>query len=191
RQRRGGIIGIGLEPGDDLVDVLRTDGNKNVIIATALGKAVRFHEKDVRPMGRAAKGVRGITLQPGDEVIGMVVADESKSLLTVCGNGFGKRSPVNEYRFTNRGGKGVTNIKDLDRNGKVVAIKVVDDDTEIMFISQHGIVIRVKATDISVIGRATKGVRLMRLREGDKVVDAARILQQKQHEKEIEKAGKE
>jgi DNA gyrase subunit A len=176
RPRQGGIWGINLTEGDDLVDVIKTDGTQQIILATKDGNAVRFNETDVRPVGRYSQGVRGIKLRGEDEVIGMVVADESKSLLTVTENGFGKRTPVTDYRLINRGGSGVINIKTTDRNGKVVSIKSVTDEDELMFVSVLGQIIRTSAKFISVIGRNTQGVRLMRLDENDKIADAARLI---------------
>ncbi|GAI75462.1 unnamed protein product, partial [marine sediment metagenome] len=167
--RRGGIIALSLDSGDELISVRKTDGERNLIIATREGMAVRFSEKDLRPMGRTARGVRGIRLKrEGDSVVEMVVGREDITLLTVTGKGYGKRTPVGDYRLINRGGSGVINIKCTEKNGKVVAVKSVNDEDELMLISQKGIGIRVNAKDISKIGRATQGVRIMRLNEGDK-----------------------
>jgi len=137
---------------------------------------VKFEEKDARDIGRSARGVRGIRLRKGDEVKGMVIADETKSLLTITENGYGKRSLITDYRLIKRGGSGVINIICSERNGTVVAIKSVADADELMLISRKGILIRVPAKDISVIGRNTQGVRLMRLEDGDKVIGAAKIV---------------
>ena len=176
RPRKGGIIAISFNEGDELVDVVMTDGNMNVIMATADGMAVRCSEQDMRPMGRNATGVRGITLRDKDEVIGMVMAEDDKTLLTVTENGYGKRTLVSEYRFIKRGGVGVKDIECSERNGKAVAIRSVTDDDEIMLISQQGIIIRTAVKEISVIGRATQGVRVMKLEQGDKLVDIAKII---------------
>lgn len=176
RQRNGGIRAITVNEGDALVEVVLTDGKMNVIIATRDGMAVRFSEQDVRAMGRSAAGVRGITLRDSDYVVGMVIAEDEKSLLTVTENGYGKRSPISEYRFIKRGGVGVKNIICSERNGPVAAIRSVTDDDELMLISQKGIIIRTAVKEISVIGRATQGVRVMKLEEGDKLVDAAMIV---------------
>jgi DNA gyrase subunit A len=177
RPRKGGIIGLSLNPGDELISVRKTDGERNLIIATREGMAVRFSEKTLRPMGRTARGVRGIRLKrEGDFVVEMVVGREDRSLLTVTEKGYGKRTPVGDYRLINRGGSGVINIKCTEKNGKVVAVKSVNDEDELMLISQRGIGIRVNAKDVSKIGRATQGVRIMKLNEGDKVVAAARIV---------------
>ncbi len=172
--RKGGIIAITLEEGDELISVRMTDGSQQVILATGNGSAVRFNESDIRITGRSAKGVRGIRLRE-DAVVGMVVAEETRSLLTVCEKGFGKRTPISDYRLINRGGFGVINIQTSERNGKVVGISSVSDDDELMFISRNGIVIRVPAKDISVIGRNTQGARIMRLDEKDRVVAVAKV----------------
>jgi len=176
RPRAGGIRGITINEGDELVDVVLTDGSSNVIIATNNGMAVRFAETDVRPMGRSAAGVRGITLRDTDCVVGMVIAEDDKTLLTATENGYGKRTLVSEYRLIRRGGVGVTNILCSERNGKVVSIRTVTDDDEIMLISKNGIIIRTPVKEISTIGRATQGVRLMKLEEGDKLVDVAKLV---------------
>jgi DNA gyrase subunit A len=175
KPRKGGILAIGITPEDELITVSLTDGSKKIIIATEQGMAVHFHEKDVRPMGRTARGVIGIKLRKGDKVIGAVVAEDNKTLFTVTEKGYGKRTPVQDYRLISRGGVGVTNAKITDKNGKVVAIKNVADDDEIILISQQGIVIRTAAKGIGIVGRATQGVRVMRLHEKDKLVAAAKI----------------
>lgn len=176
RPRQGGIWAINLNENDDVVDVVMTNGEKQLILATAEGNAVRFNETDVRDVARHSQGVRGIRLKGEDYVVGMVVSDESKTLLTITENGYGKRTPITDYRLINRGGSGVINIKTSERNGKVVVIKEVLDEDELMLISVNGQVIRTSAKFISVIGRNTQGVRLMRLDAGDKVADAARIV---------------
>ncbi len=177
RPRKGGIIALNLNSSDELISVRKTDGERNLIIATRNGMAVRFREKDLRPMGRTAKGVRGIRLKrEGDSVVEMVVGRGDRTLLTVTNKGYGKRTPVGDYRLINRGGSGVINIKCTEKNGKVVAVKSITEEDELMLISQKGIAIRINAKDVSKIGRATQGVRIMRLGEGDKVVAAARIV---------------
>ena len=176
KPRKGGIIAMNLDEDDELINAAITDGTKEIIIATKKGMAVRFNEKDARPIGRSARGVKGINLKPGDEVIGMVVADLSKTLLSITENGFGKRSKIEDYRLVRRGSIGVINIKTSDRNGEVVSIKTVDEEDELMFISKKGIVIRVPVKGISTIGRNTQGVTLMRLKDKDKVVSAAKVI---------------
>ncbi|MBI4140212.1 DNA gyrase subunit A, partial [Candidatus Woesearchaeota archaeon] len=176
--RKGGILAIELEHGDFLIGVELTDGNKQIILATAEGLAVRFDENDVRPVGRTAKGVIGIRLKEQDVVVDAVVVDETKSLLTITELGYGKRSLVGDYRLISRGGVGVINVKITEKNGRVVAVKPVTDADEIMLMSQKGVVIRVPASDISVVGRNSQGVRVMRLEEGDRIVTTAVILRE-------------
>ncbi len=175
--RATGIIAITLEPGDELIGVMLTDGNQQIILATKNGAALRFEENKVRPTGRSAMGVKGITLRD-DEVIGVVVASDEKTLLTLTEHGYGKRTAVSDYRLTNRGGVGVRNIICSERNGKAIAIKSVTDEDEVMFISQKGNIIRVPAKGISVIGRNTQGVRLIKLEESDKAVSIAKIVKE-------------
>lgn len=173
--RQGGIIAITLRENDELVDVKLTSGNFDMILATKNGMAVKFNEEDVRPMGRAATGVRGITLEENDELIGMDYAPPNATLLTITENGYGKRTNLEEYRLINRGGKGVINIQTTERNGKVVGIKTVTDEEDVMIITKQGIIIRVPAKTISVIGRNTQGVTIMKLKESDKVTNITKV----------------
>lgn len=173
--RRDGIIAINLDEGDDLVEVKLTDGNREIILGTTKGQAIRFSEKDVQPYGRTSRGVKGIALRKGDYVVSMDTTQEDAQVLVVTANGFGKRTPVEDYRLQTRGGKGIINIKTSPRNGQVVALQVLYPDEEIMMISAEGIIIRLRAGDVSVIGRATQGVTLMRLGEGDKLVAMAAV----------------
>ena len=173
KERRNGKIAINLK-NDELIDVLLTDGNKEIIIGTSNGIASRFRERDVRVTGRNASGVRGIRLEENDEVVGLTIANENETLLTITEDGFGKRTEINEYRLTGRGGKGVADIK-ADKVGKVVGIMDVKEEYGIMIITSKGNVIRIKAKDISLIGRATQGVRLIKLAGDDKVVGIARV----------------
>ena len=175
RPRANGIKAINLDSDDSLVNVKLTTGTDTIIIATKKGMAIKFSEKLVRAIGRVARGVKGITLRENDEVIGMEIADENKQILTITQKGYGKRTKVSEYRLINRGGKGVINIICSERNGNVVAIKSVDDDDEILLISKQGIMIRIRSNDVSVIGRNTQGMRLMKLNSNDEVVAAAKI----------------
>ncbi|HIH47493.1 TPA: DNA gyrase subunit A, partial [Candidatus Woesearchaeota archaeon] len=175
RPRQGGIRAISLGELDDLVNALLTDGKKQILLATKKGNAVKFNEEDCRPIGRTGQGVIGIRLEEGDEVIGAILADDTKAVLTVTENGYGKRSDIAEYRLIGRGGKGVINIQCSERNGDVVAVDSVTDEDEVMMISQSGIVIRMPCKGISIIGRNTQGVRLMKLDEKDKVVSATKI----------------
>jgi len=175
KPRKGGIKAISLSPEDELVNVMLTDGTQNILIATEQGKAVRFKETDIRPMGRTARGVRGIKLKKDDQIIGMIRGEENKTLLTITEKGYGKRTAMQEYRTSNRGGSGVTNIKITDKNGKIVGIKAVTSQDDIMLISQKGIILRIPAKSISVIGRATQGVRIMKLSPDDKLVAVANV----------------
>jgi DNA gyrase subunit A len=175
--RRGGINAMNIPEDDSLIEAKMTDGTCDVILATREGQAIRFHEDKVRDMGRTAYGVKGITLaKKDDRVIGMVVVKRDATLLTVTEKGYGKRTSISDYRVTNRGGKGIINIKCSDRNGKVVDIKEVVTDDELMLITQKGIIIRQPVKQISVIGRATQGVRLINLDANDEVVDVARVV---------------
>ncbi len=173
--RRDGIIAISLNEEDQLVDVKLTNGEEEIVLATRKGQAIRFPEEQVRPTGRNTRGVKGINLAANDVVVGMETVRPKAYLLTVTANGFGKRTLLTAYRAQTRGGKGVINIKVNQRNGHVVAVQVVTSDEEIMMVSAEGIVIRFSAEDISKIGRATQGVTLMRLDQGDTVVAVARV----------------
>ncbi|MBD3203682.1 DNA gyrase subunit A [Candidatus Woesearchaeota archaeon] len=175
RPRRGGIWAINLEDDDDLIGVVLTDGTKQIILASRFGQAVKFNEIDARPIGRYSKGVIGMRLRKKDEVVGMVIANDDKTLLTVTENGYGKRTEISDYRLINRGGLGVINIKTTKRNGNVVAIKSVTDEDEVILISKEGKIIRTACKLISIIGRNTQGVRLMKLNPGDKCIDVAKI----------------
>ncbi len=174
--RKGGIIAVSLKDDDELINVINTSGENQIILATRKGQAVRFKETDIRPMGRQASGVRGAKLKENDKIIGMVKADDSRTLLTITENGYGKRSYVKDYRLISRGGSGVRNIICSERNGKVVAVKSITDDDDLMFISKEGITIRTPAKDLRIIGRNTQGLKLMGLNKGDKVVAAAKIV---------------
>jgi DNA gyrase subunit A len=175
RPRKGGIVGIKLREEDELVQVRLTPGWLKFVIASRNGRAVRFDEKDVRESGRVSMGVRGIRLGKEDSVVGMEVSSSDSTLLTVTERGYGKRTDFDAYRLINRGGKGVLNIKITEKNGKVVAIKSVNESEEIMLVSQSGIIIRVPVSGIAHIGRATQGVRVMRMNSGDRVTTVARI----------------
>jgi len=172
---RNGLIGITLDEDDELVGVRLTDGNEHILLVTAQGQAIRFPEDTVRPMGRAARGVLGVRLEEGDYVVAMDVVRPGADLLVVTELGYGKRTPLEEYRVTNRGGKGIRTLQVTRRNGLVAAASVVRDGEEVMIISAEGIMIRMKVDDISRQGRATQGVRLMRLGDADKVVAVAHI----------------
>ncbi|KYK25775.1 DNA gyrase subunit A [Euryarchaeota archaeon SM23-78] len=175
RPRKGGIIAINLNPGDEVIEVVLTDGHQKILVASSNGQAVKFFEADARPIGRGSFGVRGIRLGKDDKVIGMIIARDDETVLTITENGYGKRTMMEEYRLISRGGKGVRNIICSPRNGKVVCIRAVKDEDEIMVVSKKGILIRVPVINISVIGRNTQGVRIMKLDPGDKVVSVAKI----------------
>ncbi len=176
RPRKGGIIALKIDEGDELVSVRLTHGNSQILIATAKGMAIRFKENDVRSIGRNARGVIGVRLRKGDYVVGAVVADDTKTLLTVTENGYGKRTVIKEYRLIKRGGVGVKNIITDERNGNVVSVQSVTEEDSVMLISKNGIIIRVPCKGISLIGRNTKGVRIMKLKDGDKVVACAKVV---------------
>jgi DNA gyrase subunit A len=177
--RKVGIKAIKLAEGDRLCQVLMSDGQNEIFIGTRQGMAVRFHESEVRPMGRDVSGVRGVTLREGDEVVGMCLGRPGSTLLSVCENGYGKRSAIEDYRLTKRGGIGVINIKTTERNGNVIAILDVIDRDDIMMMTQSGMAVRASLQDIRIIGRATQGVRLINLKEGDLLTSAVRIEEDK------------
>ena len=186
--RQTGIIAIRLDDGDELVGVAITDGSKEIVLATKLGYAARFSESDVRATGRATYGVKGVTLRQKDEVVSMAVVSPEDHLLTVTENGYGKRSLVESYRKTRRGGKGVITIKTGGRNGDVISVKAVSDDDEIIFTSVKGMVIRMPVHGIRLQGRATLGVRLMRLKEIDRITAVARLVDAAEEERMVESA---
>jgi len=173
--KKTGIIAIGLDEGDRLIGVRHIFPGQQVLLATRDGMAIRFPEKTVRSMGRSAHGVRGIRLGKDDGVVGLILADEKATVLTVCQHGYGKRTAIGEYRLTNRGGKGVINIKTTERNGKVVGVVEAQDEDEVMIMTQKGMVIRCPMAKVRTIGRATQGVRVIALEEGDQAVVVARV----------------
>jgi DNA gyrase subunit A len=173
RPKRGGIIGVGLKEGDSLIRAIITSGQDDILLSTAKGQTIRFHESDVRPMGRPAAGVIGVKFKrDGDQVVDVAVANDQATLLTVCANGYGKRSPMPEYPVHGRGGQGVVNVKGLERNGDVVAAKRCSGDEDLIMISEQGMVVRTPARDVREIGRSSMGVRVMTLNENDRVVEA-------------------
>jgi len=174
--RKGGIIGITLEKDDALIGVAMTDGKEELLIGTHQGKAIRFPEAKVRDMGRAARGVKGISLAKKDEVIAMVLPHKDTTILTVTELGFAKRTPVEEYRLTSRGGKGVINIKVTKKNGEAVALKTVNDQDELMVITQNGMFLRCAIKDIRSTGRSAQGVRLIKLQDKDRVSCVAPVI---------------
>ncbi|UJP64301.1 DNA gyrase subunit A [Mongoliitalea daihaiensis] len=189
RPRTNGIIALNIREDDQLLAVDMTDGNSHIIIAAKSGRAIHFHESTVRPMGRTATGVKAITLTDvNDEVIGMVCASrEDANLLVVSEKGYGKRSPLEEYRITNRGGKGVRAMNVTEKTGHLVAIKEVVDSDDLMIINKSGITIRTPVSELRVMGRATQGVRLIKLSEGDEISSVEKI----RKEEEVESADGE
>jgi DNA gyrase subunit A len=175
RPKRGGIRAINLDEGDRLIGVSLVGREDQIVLATSNGYAIRFDEDDVRAMGRAAGGVRGISLREKDKVVDLVVGRPGVQLLAAVENGFGKRTPLDEYRHTNRGGMGVINIKVNERNGNVVNVVVVDDKTELLLLTERGMIQRIQAGEIRETGRAAQGVRLMVLEEGDRLTTMAKI----------------
>src|SRR5690606_40054583 len=168
-----------------LVGVKITDGDQDILLSTAKGMSIRFHESEVRSMGRTAFGVKGITLDPGDEVVGVELVDAGSTLLTVTENGYGKRTEASEYRVQGRGGKGIIDIKTTERNGRVAALAQVKDNDEVMLVTNGGMLIRMKAGEISVIGRNTQGVRLISLESADeKVAGLSRLPEEEKDETE-------
>jgi DNA gyrase subunit A len=169
RPRAGGIIAISLLPNDELIAARITDGTQNVFLGSAKGKSIRFHESDVRPSGRVARGVRGLRLDSGDRIVGMEVLSHGQTLFAATENGFGKRTSIDEYPLQRRGGKGVITIKTTERNGLVVGIVLVDENDDLMLMTDSGKLIRISVGGISVISRNTQGVKLIEMSPGEKV----------------------
>lgn len=187
RPRQNGVNAITLREDDGLIEVCMTNGNNEVLIANRNGRAIRFHESAVRVMGRTASGVRGMTLDddPSDEVVGMVCIKnkETDTVLVVSEQGYGKRSEIEDYRMTNRGGKGVKTLNITEKTGKLVAIKNVTEENDIMIINKSGITIRMKVTDLNVIGRATQGVRLINLgKRNDEIASVCKVLSESEEQ---------
>jgi DNA gyrase subunit A len=181
RPRPSGLRALSIEDDDELVAVMHAKGDEDVIIGTSQGMAIRFDQKEVRSMGRAAFGVKGITLEQGDRVVGAELARPGATLFTMTENGYGKRTAIEEYRLTHRGGKGVIDIKTGDRNGNVVAMLQVTDADQVMIITNKGTLIRSRVADVSIIGRNTQGVRVMALsQDGEKVVGATRAPEERE-----------
>ncbi|HEY4320628.1 MAG TPA: DNA gyrase subunit A [Gemmatimonadales bacterium] len=173
--RTVGINAINIDPDDELIDVQKTRGNDDIVLATSYGMSIRFHETDAREMGRATSGVKGIELDKGDTVIGMVVVKERAELLVVSERGIGKRSPLADYRVQKRGGKGIITMQQTEKTGKLIALKDVLPEDELMMITKGGVIIRCPVEGIRVSGRNTQGVKLMNLDAGDHIVDVARV----------------
>jgi DNA gyrase subunit A len=173
RPRAGGIIALDLAPEDELIKAHITDGTQNVFLASAAGKSIRFHESDIRPSGRISRGVRGMRLDVDDRIVGMEAVRYSQTLFAVTENGFGKRTSIDEYPVHKRGGKGVITIKTTQRNGLVVGLLEVQDDQDVMLVTDRGKIIRMPVSNISVISRNTQGVKLIDMESGERVVSAA------------------
>ena len=187
--RKGGIIAITLGKGDKLISSVLSTGEDEICMATRDGKAIRFKEKDIRPMGRSAQGVKGITLKKKDKVVGMDKVDPEGTLLTVTEKGFGKRTKFDEYRMQSRGGSGIINLKIVEKNGPVVGTKSVREGDEIMLISKNGMVVRVAVSGISQIGRATQGVRVINLKSSDRLTSVAKVVAEEEEEAATEQQG--
>jgi DNA gyrase subunit A len=180
RPRQGGIIAITINEGDELIEALKTDGNSFLMLGSNYGQSIRFHETQVRPMGRGAAGVIGLRLSTkfeDDFVIGMLaVQDTTDTIMVVSENGYGKRSAVEDYRITKRGGKGIRTLNITEKTGKLVAIGNVTEEEQLMIVTRSGIAIRMKISNVRTMGRATQGVRLIKIHEGDDVASVARIV---------------
>jgi DNA gyrase subunit A len=184
--RRSGVTAASLKKNDALKDVRLTDGTQDIVIGTQEGLSIRFHEKEVRPMGRTAAGVRGIRLEKGDKVVGMVTLKRSDTtLLVATDRGYGKRSEAKEYRVSHRGGKGIITVKTSDKTGKMVAIREVTATDDVVIVTSNGMIIRQNASDIRVAGRNTQGVRLIRLEEGDTIADVAAVVADEGEREEV------
>ena len=178
RPRTNGINAITIKEDDELLEAKLTNGNSQIMLAVKSGKAIRFEEGKTRPMGRNASGVRGIRLKDNkDEVVGMIsVNDMDANILVVSENGFGKRSSLEDYRLTNRGGKGVKTISITEKTGKLVTLKSVSDSDDLMIINKSGIAIRMQVEDLRVMGRATQGVKVISLKDGDSIAAVAKVM---------------
>ena len=189
--RKGGIIALTLSEEDELISVSLTDGSGEILIGTRGGKSIRFSENDVRPTGRTAQGVRGIMLEKSDCVVGASIVCEGCHVLTVTENGFGKRTEIGEYRLQSRGGKGVLNYNITGKTGQVVGLTVVSGEDDIMLISSDGVIIRFAAQGVSIVGRVTQGVILMRLSSDVRLVNLARTVHEEEDEEESDTDGEE
>lgn len=189
--RSTGIIAIGIDEGDELMDVQLTLGNQDIFLGTRMGMAIRFHEEDVREMGRGARGVRGIMLAPEDTVVGMEIPSEGSGMATITEKGYGKRTTVSEYRLQTRGGKGTINLRTAPRVGNVTGICQVTGDEDLMLISDAGKIIRVRVEEVSLIHRSTQGVRLIDLDENERLVGIARVEREEEIEEILENGVEE
>jgi DNA gyrase subunit A len=173
--RANGIIALKLEDDDSLITCAITNGKQEVLIATKFGKAIRFSEEEIRPMGRASRGVTGIRFEDGDKVIGMEVLSGNSTILSVCENGYGKRTPLEEYRSQSRGGKGIYTIKVTDRNGPVVGILQVEESDDLMIMTSSGKITRFNVNEVGIIGRLTQGVKLMSVESNEHVISLCKV----------------
>ena len=177
RPRQNGVNAIVIREGDQLIDAKLTSGNAEVMVAAREGKAIRFNEQTVRPIGRVGAGVRGISIEDNDEVVGMICIEpeSGQDVLVLSENGYGKRTDLDEYRITNRGGKGVKTINVTEKTGQLISIQAVTDDNDLMIINRSGLTIRTSADQIRVAGRATQGVKVIDLREGDSIASVTAV----------------
>ena len=182
--RKTGIIGITLKDEDEIIDVRITDGTSDVILVTRTGLSIRFNEEEARPVGRTSMGVKGITLGKDDYVIGMepITSEKDNYILAITENGFGKRTEVEEYRPQSRAGKGILTYKTTEKTGHIIGVKVVTDNDDVMLITASGVIIRIKVNDISILGRNTQGITLMRTSEGGRVVNLAKLVSEEVEE---------
>ena len=194
RPKKTGIIAIKLKEDDSLIGASLCRAGQEVVLGTRAGKAIRFDEADIRPMGRTAAGVGGINLSADDEVVDMAILDpaqEGVTLLTACANGFGKKTAVENYRRQKRNGAGIISIKATSRNGPVVGLKAVREEDDIVLMSREGLLMRTQASEISVMGRSTQGVNLMRLQDGDTLVAIECVAPAEAEENEADAEGDE
>lgn len=191
--RKTGLIAITLKEGDKLISVALANGNENVLVVTKQGKAIAFSEEDVRPMGRNAGGVRAILLEKGDEVVSMELdIDQSRKMLVITENGFGKRTPLDEYRLQARGGKGVATYDKtkFSKTGLLVGATLVSEDDEVMVINSNGVIIRIRADEVSTLGRTTQGVKVMKVEKGNRIVSMAKVVDEDSAKKPSDKKAK-
>jgi DNA gyrase subunit A len=173
--KQTGMRAIKILDGDSILNVRVTDGTKDVLLCASSGKIIRFSETDARPMGRVSQGVKGITIDENEKIIGMEIIDDTVEILSVTENGYGKRTISSEYRKQSRGGKGILAMRLTEKNGDIIQIKPVTDKDDLMIITDKGQVIRTKISGISLMGRTTQGVRIIRLKEGEKVVSVEKV----------------
>jgi DNA gyrase subunit A len=187
RPRQNGVNAIVIREGDQLIDAKLTSGKAEVMVAAREGKAIRFNEETVRPIGRVGAGVRGISIEDNDEVVGMICIEpeSGQDVLVLSENGYGKRTDLDEYRITNRGGKGVKTINVTEKTGKLISIQAVTDDNDLMIINRSGLTIRTAVSQIHLAGRATQGVRIINLREGDAIASVTAVPANEEKDEEI------